>query len=434
MMYCIIVCLLGILTQAINQFAVINRKLLLVLLFMCLSTYVYMSTMDLHQRYLLIPSTTIDSNKDATSTHEAKNTMIMSNNELQQSILVAYRSIGMGTFGAIMRYIGMPLEKIALHMNSSKVSGSNQFQQSIQLTFSDGLLSPYRVVGPASVVAWFVQYSIMSLSFQFFDRMLSNGLDVKRVWYGEELMLPPPSLSSSSSSSSSLKSSTANDIKVESEDTTPTATSTSTTTTTTTIFYKVKSITKSILANLLVGTLESAVANRAEVQRYWGLIKTSTIETTLNWNPLSRYLGPAFLPNVLRNSIMCYSAFIITPITYRLYFPQDYKSSQTLFWYGMCINMISNALAITQQALWGRALDYAAINGGRTIKYGEVITSSLAKEGLAAFITLPKWASRILMNAPTEGSLPWFYNNVLPLGEEGVLEMTAWVLGNIVQQ
>ena len=67
----------------------------------------------------------------------------MSNNELQQSILVAYRSIGMGTFGAIMRYIGMPLEKIALHMNSSKVSGSNQFQQSIQLTFSDGLLSPF---------------------------------------------------------------------------------------------------------------------------------------------------------------------------------------------------------------------------------------------------------------------------------------------------
>ena len=355
--------------------------------------------------------------------HDEAKTITMSN-ELKQSILVAYRSIGMGTFGAIMRYIGMPLEKIALHMNSSKVTGSNQFQQSIQLTFSDGLLSPYRVVGPASIVAWFVQYSIMSLSFQFFDRMLSIGLDVKRVWYGEELMLPPPLLSSSSS----LKSSTANDIKeVESEDTTPTATST-------TIVYKVKSITKSILANLLVGTLESAVANRAEVQRYWGLIKTSTIEATLNWNPLSRYLGPAFLPNVLRNSIMCYSAFIITPITYRLYFPQDYKSSQTLFWYGMVVNMISNALAITQQALWGRALDYAAINGGRNIQYGEVITSSLAKEGLAAFITLPKWASRILMNAPTEGSLPWFYNNVLPLGEERVLEMTAWVLGNFVQQ
>lgn len=79
--------------------------------------------------------------------------------ELQNSILVAYRSAGLGTFGALMRLIGMPLEKIALFMNSSQVTGKNQFAQSIKLTFKGGPLAPYRVVGPASMVAWFMQYS-----------------------------------------------------------------------------------------------------------------------------------------------------------------------------------------------------------------------------------------------------------------------------------
>jgi len=112
--------------------------------------------------------------------------------ELEASILVAYRSIGLGTFGACMRYAGMPLEKIALFMNSSQVSGSNQFRQSISLTFRDGPLAPYRVVGPASLVAWFMAYSVMGMSFQFFDRALSVGLGVAPVWYGKDVMDPPP--------------------------------------------------------------------------------------------------------------------------------------------------------------------------------------------------------------------------------------------------
>jgi hypothetical protein len=114
----------------------------------------------------------------------------------------------------------------------------------------------------------------------------------------------------------------------------------------------------------------------------------------------------------------------------------------------MGMNFAGNAVAITQQALWGRALDYAvfadgststiatataatgsaAKSGGqqqqlvaRNISYAQVIKSSLAKDGISAFFTVPKWASRILMNAPVQGSLPWFYNNVLPLGEESVL-------------
>ena len=105
------------------------------------------------------------------------------------------------------------------------------------------------------------------------------------------------------------------------------------------------------------------------------------------------------------------------------------------------MNFVGNTVAITQQALWGRALDYAAYSDGsassssagakagqqqqqqvaRNISYSQVIKSSLQRDGIAAFFTVPKWASRILMNAPVQGSLPWFYNNVLPLGEDSVL-------------
>jgi hypothetical protein len=75
--------------------------------------------------------------------------------------LVTYRSVGIGIFGVVMRFSGMPLEKIALYMNSSQVSGRGQLQQAMKLTFRDGLLAPYRVVGSASLVAWFFQYSVM---------------------------------------------------------------------------------------------------------------------------------------------------------------------------------------------------------------------------------------------------------------------------------
>lgn len=100
----------------------------------------------------------------------------MMSSELQDSILVAYRSIGLGTFGAVMRFAGMPLEKIALFMNSSQVTGKNQFAQGIKLTFKEGALAPYKVVGPASLVAWFMQYSgmlcmLMFLSFQIVDKL-----------------------------------------------------------------------------------------------------------------------------------------------------------------------------------------------------------------------------------------------------------------------
>ena len=59
---------------------------------------------------------------------------------LDSSIRMTYRSVGIGTFGVIMRWGGMPLEKIALFMNSAQVSGKGQFGQAVKLTFKDGKL------------------------------------------------------------------------------------------------------------------------------------------------------------------------------------------------------------------------------------------------------------------------------------------------------
>ena len=117
---------------------------------------------------------------------------------------------------------------------------------------------------------------------------------------------------------------------------------------------------------------------------------------------------------------MCQTSFVLTPVTYKLYFPQEHKSKTSLFWFGLSMNMfVGNVFAITQQALWGRSLDYAARNGA--IHYRNVVKEGIQMEGLSAFFTGPKWFSRVLMNAPAQGVLPWFYNEVLPLGEGAVL-------------
>eukprot|EP00543_Licmophora_paradoxa_P000485 CAMPEP_0202446154 /NCGR_PEP_ID=MMETSP1360-20130828/4757_1 /ASSEMBLY_ACC=CAM_ASM_000848 /TAXON_ID=515479 /ORGANISM="Licmophora paradoxa, Strain CCMP2313" /LENGTH=348 /DNA_ID=CAMNT_0049062591 /DNA_START=41 /DNA_END=1087 /DNA_ORIENTATION=- len=301
-----------------------------------------------------------------------------------ESTLVTYRSVGIGIFGVLMRYAGMPLEKIALYMNSSQVSGKNQLRQAIKLTFQQGPIGPYRVVGPSSLVAWFLQYSVMGFAFQFFDHSLSKMLGVKPVYYGPELMEPPSD--------------------------TPQP-----------LDYQFKSTMARMLSPILASCLESQVSNRAEVQRYFGPEKFAQVEKQLNLKGIARAAGPAFLPNATRNVIMCQTTFLWTPTTYKLYFPQEYKSKSTLFWYGLGFNIfVGNVVAITQQALWGRTLDYAAKNG--TIRYTAIIREGLQKEGIAAFFTGPKWFSRVLMNCPAQGILPWFYNEVLPLGERTSLD------------
>jgi hypothetical protein len=189
------------------------------------------------------------------------------------------------------------------------------------------------------------------------------------------------------------------------------------------VSYKIKFAAKTLISPILAGGFESFVANRAEVQRYFGPSKFADIESRLNAPSLVRMAGPAFVPNVTRNVIMCQTSFLLTPITYKLYFPQEHKSKSTLFWYGLGCNIfVGNLVAITQQAAWGRSLDYLATNG--RISYAAVWKEGLAKDGLAAFFTIPKWSSRILMNAPAQGTLPWFYNEILPLAEPVLLRAT----------
>ncbi|GKY96418.1 hypothetical protein MPSEU_000601300 [Mayamaea pseudoterrestris] len=303
-----------------------------------------------------------------------------------QPALVAYRSTGIGFFGALMRYLGMPLEKIALYMNSSQVSGKGQFRQAIQLTFAEGALAPYRVVGPSSLTAWFMQYSVMGVAFQLVDQTLSNLMGVRPVYYGHQLMQPPD-----------------NDL-VNAP-----------------LSYQIKVAAKTLICPVISGCFESFVANRAEVQRYFGPVRFAEIESRLANNSFVRIAGPAFAPNAARNIIMCQTSFLLTPLTYKRYFPQEYKSKTTLFWYGLGCNIfVGNMIAITQQAAWGRSLDYLARNG--CVSYSQMIQESLAKDGISAFFTLSKWSSRVLMNAPAQGTLPWFYNEVLPLGERWLLQ------------
>ena len=112
-----------------------------------------------------------------------------------------------------------------------------------------------------------------------------------------------------------------------------------------------------------------------------------------------------------------------------MYFPQEQKSKTSLFWYGLGMNIfVGNMVAITQQALWGRSLDYLATHS--RIQYSSVIREGLAREGVSAFFSAPRWFSRVLMNCPVQGCLPYVYNEILPLGEYTYLSAVKRYLYN----
>lgn len=220
-------------------------------------------------------------------------------------------------------------------------------------------------------------------AFQTFDHSLSRMFNVKPVYYGHELMQPPVQEDSSTG-------------------------------------YRLKYMFKTALSPVLAAALETQVSNRAEVQRFFGREKFALIEQNVRASPFRQLGGPAFAPCMMRNFIMCNTTFILTPTVYKLYFPQEKKNKSSLFWFGLGMNIFfGNVVAITQQALWGRSLDYLAKHGH--INYTNVIREGLAKEGMSAFFTLPRWFSRVLMNCPAQGVLPWFYNEILPLGEYAYL-------------
>ena len=324
--------------------------------------------------------------------------------EEDASSLVLYRSAGLGMYGAFLRFVGMPLERIALISNSTQISKSsgNPLQQAARLAFQDGALAPYRVVGRASVVAWFLQYSVMGFVFQSLDVLLSQVAGTARVPYGSQIMMRPPKEGDSGHLSDAEA--------------------------------RLKYAAKTSLVPVFAGVIESVVSNRAEVQRYYGIEAFGKIERQLGANPVTRACGPAFVANALRNVVMSTTSFVLTPTLYQLYYPQERKSTTSLFWFGLGLNIFcGNIVAITQQALWGRALDDCAVGGGRAISYGRVVSEGLARDGLAAFFTPSKWCTRVLMNAPAQGTIPWFYNEVLPLGERPFLEAVRKVKDSVME-
>ena len=327
--------------------------------------------------------------------------------QLVDATQLSYRSVGLGIYAVVVRYSTMPFEKIAMIMNSSQVSGSNQLQQASRIVFSGGLLTPYRTVGRASIVAWFFQYSVMGFIFQICDRSLSHLMGVRRVVYGAELM-EPPKTQAMEPTTTHPKFSAADEAK----------------------FFA-----KAGLAPALAGGIESLVCNRAEAQRFYGIPKLAAIETQLNWNAVARACGPGFVANASRNFVMSATSFVATPTLYQRYFPQEKKSQSSLFWFGLAVNIFGgNVVAITQQALWGRSLDYGAVGGGRNISYGAVVREGLKAEGAAAFFTLPKWFSRVMMNAPIQGTVPWFYNEILPFGEPAAMRAASWLYQGIAKR
>ena len=86
----------------------------------------------------------------------------------------------------------MPLGKGGHDRHSSLVSsGKNQLGQAWKIATKEGLFAPYRTVVPASITAWFLQYSVMGFVFQTVDAALSVSLNTQRMPYGDQLMEPP---------------------------------------------------------------------------------------------------------------------------------------------------------------------------------------------------------------------------------------------------
>lgn len=232
--------------------------------------------------------------------------------DIMAGAIVAYRSVGLGIWGAILRYVGMPLEKFALYMNSSQVSGTGQISQAVRLTFEKGWAAPFRVVGPASITAWFFQYSAMGLVFQGVDMYLSKALGLKRIAYGAELMEQPR------------------------RDVTPMPPAEAS-----------RNAAKTVAAPIIAGTIESMIANRAEVQRYFGLQKFGELNVP---NTFNRVFGSAFAANAARNAVMSSTSFVVTPLLFQRLYPQEQKTQSSLFWFGLGMNIFfGNVIAINLQ-------------------------------------------------------------------------------------
>ena len=64
------------------------------------------------------------------------------------------------------------------------MSGSGQLGQALKLTFADGFFGPFKVVGRASMIAWFFQYAMLALNFDPIIMVLSRYArsDLSKPW------------------------------------------------------------------------------------------------------------------------------------------------------------------------------------------------------------------------------------------------------------
>ena len=80
----------------------------------------------------------------------------------------------------------------------------------------------------------------------------------------------------------------------------------------------------------------------------------------------------------------------------------------------------------------GKGVQVTALRAA-VLPYARVVREGLATDGLGAFFTPSKWSTRVLMNAPAQGTIPWFYKEVLPLGEKPFLKAYKGVRDSILE-
>lgn len=343
---------------------------------------------------------------------------------------VTYRSSMLGVWGIVVRFAQMPLERLALIANSSKVdamperwgtqvysrarsrggqSSSSQLFRAARLVVQDGWLAPWRVVTARSCLAWFLQYSMIGAAFQVSDRMLSTALGLSPFAYGDELF---DSVHDESERYESERFSEDSGKTIDS-------------------VYWTKVCSKALLAPTLAAIMESLVSNGAEVERFYGKEEFRRIVTATRAQrgTIGSLAGPAFTANVARNGVMSFSTFICTPLLFTKLIPEEHKNPQNLAWFGLCGNLTANILGTACQSAWGRSLDFLAKEGH--LSYKEMIGQGLKSGGFRAFVNPTKWVTRVGMNFVPQGLIPWYYNTIVPLGEGHVKRFvySSWPVG-----
>ena len=326
---------------------------------------------------------------------------------LEEATELVYRSSALGIWGIVVRFVQMPLERIALVTNSSQVSGKGQLSQAWKIVWQDGLRGPWNVVTPRSAVAWFLQYGVMGFAFQTADRVASSLLGVDRLVYGAALF-----------------------EKKDDEEEEETAAAASAAGAGVSAFYIARSCTKMVVAPALAGGFESFVSNKAEVERYLGRSEFQRLELLgKDGNAFKRIAGQAYVANTARNAIMSFSSFVATPFIFSKMCPEEHKTPKTLATWGIVGNFTANILGTATQSGWGRALDFLARDG--RLNYKEMIREGYKQDGYKAFVNPIKWGTRVTANVIPQGMIPWYYNTIVPLAEPRVKQMVGNVYYSI---